>query len=348
MAVEYTEPSRKNVSVQYEAQDSAEVSTTFGGESVKITIPRPDKFKAPTVADAVELDDILEQVDIRFVASTAGYSSGDVVQTWENSGKETGKDLSHPSKLGNRSDVDKPTFDIGGSNNPFTTGAIKFVADATADTHESKFLHFGGVAEDDSNGQRLTIEGEFTMYTVMSFDKAAAKAGMSPLWVYSPTRNSTNPVLTSNLSLRVTLRGDNQTFGDADYVFQGNSLTSTGQSKMSTANGDAIILVISRDSEGNYSVYDFNALGFINEIKGIGSVQTSSEDDIHIDSFGPKCEIRDTSLATGGAASDPGPVANISDGDTVYLAEWGLFRKAIDGQRAASLARLLKEKYQIS
>ena len=312
------------------------------------TVSRPEKFKTPTVGNAIELDDILEDVDIRFVASTAGYSSGDVVQTWENSGKETGMDLSHPSKPGQRSDVDKPVFDIGGSNNPFTTGAIKFVADATPDGHESKFLHFGGVAEDGSNGERLTIEGEFTMYTVMSFDKAAAKAGMSPLWVYSPTRNDTNPVLTALLSLRVTLRGDNQAVGDPDFVFSGNSLITTGQSKMTTANGDAIILVISRDSDGNYSIYDFNAFGFINEKKGVGQIFDSSEDDIHIDSFGPKCEIRDTSLTTNGAATDPGVVANISDGDTVYLAEWGLFREAIDGQEASALARLLKEKYQVS
>ena len=348
MAINFTEPSRKNVSVQFETQAKTELSSTVGGDSVKFTVNRPNKFKTPTVGNAVELDDILENVDIRFVASTAGYSSGDVVQTWENSGKESGRDLSHPDKLNFRSDVDKPVFDIGGSNNPFTTGAMKFVADTTADTHESKFLHFGGVAEDGSNGERLTIEGEFTMYTVMSFDKAAAKAGMSPLWVYSPTRNNTNPVLTALLSVRVTLRGDNQVSGDADFVFSGNSLLSTGNSKMSTANGDAIILVISRDSDGNYSIYDFNAFGFINEKKGVGQIFDSSEDDIHIDSFGPKCETRDVTETTGGAAGDPGPVEDISDGDTVYLAEWGLFREAIDGQSAASLARLLKEKYQIS
>ena len=348
MAINFTEPSRKNVSVQFETQAKTDISSTIDGESVNFSVNRPNKFKTPTVGNAVELADVLEGVDIRFVASTAGYSSGDFVQTWENSGKESGRDLSHPAKLNFRYDVDKPVFDIGGSNNPFTTGAIKFVADATPDTHESKFLHFGGVAEDGSNGERLTIEGEFTMYTVMSFDKAVAKAGMSPLWVFNQSRNVTNPVLTSNLSINVTLRGDNQIIGDSDFVVNAKSLVSTGSSKMSTANGDAIILVISRDSDGNYSMYDFNAFGFVNEKKSIGSLVVDTNNDIHIDSFGPKCEIRDTSQVTGGAASAPGQVAQISDGDTVYLAEWGLFRKAIDGQKAASLARLLKEKYQIS
>jgi len=348
MAVNFTEPERRNVVVQRELQASTEISSTIGGEPVVFTVSRPEKFKTPTVGNAIELDDILEDVDIRFVASTAGYSSGDVVQTWENSGKETGKDLSHPSKLGIRSDVDKPVFDIGGSNNPFTDGAVKFVADATEDTHESKFLHFGGVAEDGSNGERLTIEGEFTMYTVMSFDKALAKASMSPLWVYSSARNTTNPVLSAVLSVRVELRGDNQVSGDADSVLDANSLLSTGNSKMSTGNGAAIVLVISRDSDGNFSAYDFNAFGFVNEKKSVGQVREGNDNDIHIDSFGPKCEIRDTSLTLGGAAADPVTDIPISDGDAVYLAEWGLFRKAIDGQKAAALARLLKEKYQIS
>ena len=348
MSIKFTEPSRKNVSTQFEAQAKTEISSTIGGDSVKFTFSRPNKFKTPTVGNAVQLDDILENVDIRFVASTAGYSSGDVVQTWENSGKETGKNLSHPAKLGNRSDIDKPIFDIGGSNNPFTTGAMKFVADTTADTHESKFLHFGGVAEDGSNGERLTIKGEFTMYAVMSFDKTVVKAAMSPLWVYSPNKNNTNPVLSALLSVRVGLRGDNQITADADFVLDAQSLLSTGNSKMSTGNGDAIVLVISRDSDGNFSVYDFNAFGFVNEKKSVGLVREGNDNSIHIDSFGPKCKVRDTSLTTFGAAVDTATDVAISDGDAVYLAEWGLFRKAIDGQKSASLARLLKEKYQIS
>lgn len=342
---EFVLPNKKNVTFSREAS----VAESGSGGDFSFSSTPPEVFGTGVIGDAATLENILENVDIRFVASTAGYSSGDVVQTWQNSGKESGKDLSHPSKLGNRSDVDKPAFNIGETNNPFTTGAIKFVADTTADGHESKFLHFGGVAEDGSNGERLTISGEFTMYTVMSFDKAAPKTRMSPLWTYGiSTRNNTNPVLGATLSVSVSLLGDNQITGDSDEIFRGNSLVTTGATKMTTANGDPVILVISRDSDGNFSIYDFNAFGFVNEKKGIGQVFESNNNDVHIDSFGPKCQIRDTTITTLGVASDPGGTVDISDGDTVYLAEWGLFRTSIGGQQSAALGRLLKEKYQIS
>ena len=74
----------------------------------------------------------------------------------------------------------------------------------------------------------------------------------------------------------------------------------------------------------------------------------ANNNDIFVDSFGPKCKNRDITSITGGRAVDNVSVAQISDGDAVYLAEWGLFRKAIDGQKSAALGRLLKQKYQIS
>tara|TARA_R100000353_G_scaffold112719_3_gene80728 strand:+ start:604 stop:1659 length:1056 start_codon:yes stop_codon:yes gene_type:complete len=351
MSVNFTVPKKKNAVVSFTAQSSSEVSSSITDGDVKFTIAKPDVFGNFSIEDSLSLDGILEDVDIRFVASTIGLSSGAVVQTWQNSGKETGRDLSHPEKIGFRSDVDKPIFDIGGSNNPFVNGAVKFVADATADTHESKFLHFGGTAEDGSNGQRLTISGEFTMYAVLSFDKSALKAAMSPLWVYSTIRKTTNPVfevLSTSGILRVVLRGDNQTFSFDDSVISADTSAQSVQSNMTTGNGELIVVVISRDSSGNLLCHDFNAKAFVNEKKSIGRIVTDTGEDIFIDSFGPKCEIRDTTQELAAAASDPARVAQIADGDAVYLAEWGLFRKAIDSQKSAALSRLLKRKYEIA
>ena len=352
MAVEFTLPRKKNATVSFQAQSSSEISSSIDSGDVKFNVANPDTFGDFSIGDAVTLEDILENVDIRFVASTSGFSSGAIVQTWLNSGKETGMDLSHPEKLNFRSDVDKPVFNIGDTHNPFTGGAIKFVADATNDTHESKFLHFGGVAEDASNGERLKISGDFTMYAVFSSDKSAVKAAMSPLWVYSTIRETTNPVLEvlkTAGSMKVRLRGDNQIVGSYDAALDADDFGQDVKSKMTTANGDIVIIVFSRDKSGNFSVYDDDALGFINAKKNIGRFTDANNNDIFVDSFGPKCENRDiTSTTNLGRAVDPVSVAQISDGDAVYLAEWGLFREAIDGQKSAALGRLLKQKYQIS
>jgi len=351
MSVEFTLQKKKNVTFSKKSGESETLSATIlGGTSVNFSITDPESFDEGTTGDSVELSDIVKNIDIRFVASTTGLSNGDVVQTWLNSGKETGKDLSHPEKLNFRSDVDKPIFDIGSSNNPFVNGAVKFVADATSDTHESKFLHFGGTAEDGSNGERLTISGEFTMYAVFSFDKSVLKAAMSPLWVYSTIRETTNPVfevLSSGGVLRVRVRGNNQISSDLDSIID---VATTGdvQSNMTTGNGELVVVVISRDSSGNLLCHDFNAKAFVNEKKSIGRINSDTREDIFIDSFGPKCEVRDTTQDLGAAATDPASVAQIADGDAVYLAEWGLFRKAIDGQKSAALSRLLKSKYEIT
>ena len=332
MAINFTEPSRKNVTAQFESQASTEVSSTIGGQSVKFTVSRPNKFKTPTVGDAIELSDILEGIDIRYVASTAGYSHGDAVGSWANSGSLSGFDLFNSSVESSR-----PTFNIGDSNNPFSTGAMKFVCNSSDDS-VSQHLSWGNAF----NYASFTANSEFTMYMVASkFVQGAPKTALSPLWVDGTTTGVAEtkafPVFYTVVTtggINTSFQGDKSILGDSDLIHIGS-----GESTMGVAVGDPVIMVVTLDSSNNFSGFDFNAKNVFNESKSIGAV-------VHAD---PSKKIFANSF--GGPSQKPnGPrvASGPTDGDTFYVAEFGYFEKKIEGQKAAALGRLLKEKYQIS
>ena len=116
----------------------------------------------------------------------------------------------------------------------------------------------------------------------------------------------------------------------------------SGESTMGAAVGDPVIMVVTLDSSNNFSGFDFNAKNVFNEAKSIGTVS-------HAD---PSKNILANSF--GGPSQKPSPriaynrISTITDGDTFYIAEFGYFAKKLEGQKAAALGRLLKEKYQIS
>lgn len=338
MSVEFTLPKGKNVSFEKKSGDSETLSATiFDGTDVNFSIDDPESFEEGIIGDAVELSDILEDVSIRFEASSAGYTSGDYVSSWTNLGSATNRDLSNPL----HDDITKPTFDIGGTDNPFVDGAMKFVLDADPGTNESDYLEFGS---------RLTNEGEFTMYMVVSPSVSSAKTLVSPVWVDSAEREGisypvfmyVNSLIAQGLSARGFLGSEDQTFNYPYDIVN----TSYAESDMSSANGDVIILVVTRDSDDQFSFYDYDAKGFVNEKKGVGTVSTNpkytARTELNIDSFGAR---------TTGEAGVPFRVlgqGNYVDGDAIYVAEWGYWDSNIGGQEAAALGRLLKQKYQVS
>jgi len=335
MAINFTEPSRKNVTVQFKDQANKTISSSIGGVDATLEVVTPQVFDTPTVGDAVELSDILEGIDIRYVASTAGYSHGATVGSWANSGSLSGFDLFNSSAESSR-----PTFNIGDSNNPFSTGAMKFVVNSSEGS-VSQHLNWG----DTLNYASFTANSEFTMYMVASkFVQGASKTPLSPLWVNGTVVGQPETmafpvfrVAPTSGGINTSFVGNRMSFIDTDQVHSGG-----GESTMGVAVGDPVIMVVTLDSSNNFSGFDFNAKNVFNEAKSIGTVT-------HAD---PSKNILANSF--GGPSQKPSPrvafnrISNITDGDTFYIAEFGYFAKKIEGQKAAALGRLLKEKYQIS
>lgn len=351
MAINFTEPSKKNITVQFESQAKTELDSTIGGDSVKIDVNRPDKFKTPTIGDAIELSDILEGIDIRYVASTAGYSDGDTVSYWTNSGGLEGYNLNHLGSIV----ASKPTFDVGGTNNPFPAGAIRFALDT--DGGASQVLWWG--TEADGSDQNLKLDPPFTIYAVMSKDNtspggfASAKRMSSPLWTKStllsddetesrPSFQVVNTVFSGGDSgLTVRLR-------DPAFILKTDPVSYAPAGKndnMTAGNGDPIIIVVTVDSDKNISCFDFDAKNFINEKKGVGSFPSSQTKNtpLIVSSFGGP-----TNKPLGMRVDGSESTLPLYDGDAIYIAEFGYFSKKLEGQQASALGRLLKQKYEIT
>lgn len=324
MSVNFTEPDRKNVVTQFESQASTDISSTVGGEAVTFTVNRPNKFKTPTVGNAVELSDILETVDIRYVASTAGYSNGDTVNSWVNSGDLDGYDLQNES-----SDTTvHPTFNTGDANNPFSTGAMKFVISDS--DYNSDYLYWG------TNNARKTLapEAGFTVYMVMATTSALPKKGHFPLWIQGTIvgqgdeRSQTAiDAFTGPGNLFTTrLKGSEfdavVTDGIASTTMNDDRYNSSGLS-------DGVVIVVTVDADGNMRSYNSNAK------KSTESTINSSRK-WRAETFGGP-DGRNELLPN-----------DITTGDTLYLAEFGYWGSKLEGQQAAALGRLLGDKYQIS
>lgn len=337
---EFVLPNKKNVTFSRKAS----VAESGSGGDFSFSSTPPERFDTGVVGDAVTLESILEDIDIRYVASTAGYSHGDTVNSWANSGGLSNYNLSNVSS----NTAVHPTFNIGGTNNPFTTGAMRFVLDTDGST--SQHLHWGSKADGSGgsiNTSSLTKDGAFSMYMVVSKDNeegGGARRMSSPLWVRGTTSGQVELQsiaaikTTRSTDLFVHLRGGAYTLGADDNIHRGG-----GDSDMTINNGDAIVLIITVDSSGNLSCFDFNAKNFINESKSIGTFSVSQSKSTFIaNSFGGP-----TVKPTGLAPFEQSPNGFV-DGDAIYIAEFGFFSKKLEGQQAAALGRLLKEKYQIS
>jgi hypothetical protein len=348
MAINFTEPSKKNITVQFESQDKTELDSTIGGDSVKIDVNRPDKFKTPTIGDAIELSDILEGIDIRYVASTAGYSNGDTVSYWANSGGLEGYNLNHLGSIV----ASKPTFDVGGTNNPFPAGAIRFAVDT--DGGASQVLWWG--TEADGTDQSLKIDPPFTIYAVMSKDNASGFASpkrmSSPLWTKSTLLDDDEAESRPSFQVVPTVFSDGDSgltvrLRDPAFIFKTDPVSYTPAGKndnMTVANGDPIIIVVTVDSDKNISCFDFDAKNFINEKKDIGSFPSNqTKNTLIVNSFGGPTN-KPLGMRVDGSESD----LPLLDGDAIYIAEFGYFSKKLEGQQASALGMLLKQKYEIT
>lgn len=325
MATEFTVKGRQNVTVKFKDQSDSSLSSSIAGDSVTFAVKKPQVFDTPTISNAVDLDDALKSVDIRYVASTSGYSNGDSVDSWSNSGDLNGYDLSNE----NKNTSTHPTFDTDDADNPFSDGAMKFVIDAS--DYNSDYLHWGT----DSARKTLAPSGAFTMYMVMASTSAVAKKRHSPLWIQgvgsqadekSQTAVDTfvSPGNPNFISCR--LKGPNFSFTEVDLL----STVTISDQRYETSNvSDGIVLVITVDKDGKVVSYNSNS-------KRSTEATIDSSRSWKANTFG-----------------GPDGVNNLlphdrSTGDTLYVAEFGYWDSKIEGQQAAALGRLLAEKYKVS
>lgn len=321
MAVEFTLPKGSNVTFKRKNQDSETLSTTIlDGTSVNISVNKPQSFEDGVVGSTVQLSDVLETVDIRYVASTAGYSNGDSVNSWVNSGDLDGYDLQNEGS----SPIDHPTFNTDDVNNPFSTGAMKFVISDS--DYSSDYLYWG------TNDARKTLEPEdaFTFYMVMATTVLDAKKGHYPLWVNGSARdNSAQTAVDSFIgpgtTFTVRLKGPEFTFTEVDIL----ASPSSNDQSFTSSPADGIVIVVTVDKDGVVRHYNANA-------KSSNEITIDSSRKFKADTFG------------GPDGRNQKSPSYMTTGDTLYLAEFGYWNSKLDGQSAATLARLLGKKYEIS
>ena len=350
MSASITEPTRKNVSTQFEAQASTELSSTVGGQSVKFTINRPNKFKAPTVSNAQELDDILSTALIDLRSEGNSFTSGQDVTSWTNNG--TGGStydaisVANPSQAGNTPDPLSPTppsFEVSG--HPFSAhGAIKFDSVSAGKSPNSQSLLLT---------EAFTKTDSFVLFLVTheASQVSGSDKGMSgsPFGIVKD-----NDAAVASLTLGanaisggfpvVTLTAeDTSRFGaDANYAYSYGALTDPrflGNNLIPDVT-DAFVIRVDKDRVAH--LYNSKALGLIdpsetnpvtaNFIQGgvFGAITTWGWESIGLHG-----------LITWPYLAGSGVYTN-------YIATIGAFDTDIGDQQCRALARLLAEKYQIS
>ncbi len=361
MSISITEPTRKNVSAQFEAQASTEVSSTVGGQSVKFTISRPNKFKTPTVSNAQELDDILSTALIDFRSDgTPGFTSGEDVTSWTNNG--TGGSAYDAIDVRNvvqenatplPTVSNPPTFEISG--HPFSThGALKFDSVSTGKSPDSDSLrlttpftqtdsfvlflvtHEASQTSGNSRGMAGTpfcFLHDETVGTDIQQDRAAKSALVL---------NTNNP---STGFPRVYLDAEDTSTtpsSDGNYAFSYGALTDsrfTG-GKLVPDVTEAFVVRVDKDRVAH--LYNSKALGFIDPSETNPVTAAFSQS-------GPLGALTSWSWEAIGLHGQH--VWGHSAGSGVYtnyIATIGAFDTDIGDQQCRALARLLAEKYQIS
>lgn len=360
MSISITEPVRKNVSTQFEAQASTELSSTVGGQSVKFTINRPNKFKTPTVSNAQELDDILSTALINFSSDefdTSGAGRG--ISVWTNNG--TGgstynaidarnvvqQNLTPPTAS------NPPTFEVSG--HPFSThGALKFDSVSTGKSPDSDSLrltrpftqtdsfvlflvtHEASQASGNSRGMAGT---PFCFFCdeVVTPDIQQDRQAKSALVLDTNNASTGFPRISLNAEDRSTSPST-----EGNYAFSYGALTDsrfTGD-KLVPEVTEAFVVRVDKDRVAH--LYNSKALGLINpsETNPVTAAFTQSGSLGALTSWSWE--------AIGLHGQQVWPYSAGSGVYTNYIATIGAFDTDIGDQQCRALARLLGEKYQIS
>jgi hypothetical protein len=351
MSISITEPTRKNVSTQFEAQAPTEVSSTIGGQDVKFTINRPNKFKTPTVSDSQELDDILSTALIHLKADGHGFTAGQDVTTWTNSG--TGGSTYDAENQGD------PIFDANyppsfeTSGHPFSSfGAIKIdTITGTSYTNESLVL-----------SNEFSQTDSFVLFLVVHEPEqgllASGYRGMATPAFGFLHGKATKPFTESDHAVRFgTL---NPTTGPAKLTMDAEKTTTTPTSRgnyaFSYGGTDAF------DRYGNRDVVppvtnalvvrvDKDKVAHLYNSRAQGLVDPSETPPLSFVGSGPSfANVPTWKWQTIGFSSSYTWEGSGGDGSaySAYIATIGAFDTDLGDQQCRALARLLAEKYQIS
>ena len=156
-------PEKQNVTFKKKVSDSQSVSS----DDLNFSSTPPQRWDDGVIGDAIKLDDIVKDANLRYVASEAVKSpadktrkengstyrthnqfssDGDKVRFWDNQGKDEGYDLiqpwSYPVKPSAPDDeIHCPVWDKDDADNPFTDGAFKFSIDQTDTNYIDSFVY---------------------------------------------------------------------------------------------------------------------------------------------------------------------------------------------------------------
>ena len=363
MSISVTEPTRKNVSTQFEAQASTELSSTIGGQSVKFTINRPNKFKTPTVSNAQELDDILSTALIHFKSDGNGFEAGREGMTgWTNIG--TGGSTYDAINVRNEiqanltppTDFTGPTFETSG--HPFSThGALKFDSVSTGKSPNSDSLrltrpftqtdsfvlflvtHEASQASGNSTGMAGTPFCFFVDEIVGSGVEDIQQDRQAKSALVLDTNNASTGFPRISLNAEDTSTAPST---EGNYAFSYGALTDsrfTGD-KLVPEVTEAFVVRVDKDRVAH--LYNSKALGLIDpsETNPVTAAFTQSGSIGALTSWSWE--------AIGLHGQQVWPYSAGSGVYTNYIATIGAFDTDIGDQQCRALARLLAEKYQIS
>lgn len=360
MSTSITEPTRKNVSTQFEAQASTEVSSTIGGQSVKFTINRPNKFKTPAVSNAQELDDILSTALIDLRSDGNSFTSGQDVTSWTNSGTggSTYDAISAANAMQAANTPDPlpptpPSFEVSG--HPFSThGAIKFDSVSTAgkSVNSESLILSNAFTKTDSfvlflvTHEASQVSGNSRGMSGSPFcffhDAGSADEVQQDVEARSALLLNTNNPSTG--FPRITLNAEDTSTtpsSDENYAFSFGALTDsrfTG-SKLVPDVTEAFVVRVDKDRVAH--LYNSKALGFIDpsETDPVTAAFTQGG------SFGALTTWSWEAIGLHGSSTWSYLAG--SGVYTNYIATIGAFDTDIGDQQCRALARLLAEKYQI-
>jgi hypothetical protein len=370
MAINFTQPKRKNVDLSFTS--GTDVLTTLTSSLERgVTILEINKPQGVTLSspnDAADLETILADAEIAFQADGQGFTNGGNVTEWVNNGT-LGADYNVKNTTGGQ----YPTFDTDDTDNPFsTTGSILF-KDSNVSTGTSQFLSFRGTGTGESaplnpapgenlvaynqtyNPEYESSNGPFVIYQVFAYETGF--------------NTSVPPAVTSNVTSNLVpgtsgfdQGGPTSRFNAVMYrpaiQFESNDLNiydrdSTSQFAIyldyqekdlayTAEAGEPFVQVIYRDAKGEIYVFDQNGQQVAHE--PVDPTETTS-------GFGPFGHDNQAGFKFQfGAFGRVGnlepytfskPAANVGS----YIAAFGVINKDITKIKAQNLGRLLGEKY---
>lgn len=217
-----------------------------------------------------------------------------------------------------------------------------------------------------------TGSGPYTMYAVYSVSGVGSPSNdyFSPLWTpllgYGQDADTLNPIAQGGEVLRTYHSAflHNPVKSANTYGFtlrDGSRSTTAGSTTSATiahnfgifqyttapdvSDGEVQIYVFTYTgtTDDKFSFFDIDSRGVVNEKKSIGSVSGEGRG-TSCNVFGAPERMAYRFQIGGGDFSDYDSDHN---GSSIYVAEFGYFDKALEGKTAATLCRLLREKYKV-